>query len=369
MLVTRFLFNEIVLQPTSLCNLDCKYCYLPDRKRQRLMLPAVTVEVARTLESLPVTKEPITILWHCGEPLACGLKHFSALIEPFAGLEKAGRVRHMIQTNATLIDERWCEFFRAHNFRVCVSLDGPAWANQNRVDWKGAASYTKIMRGIETLKAAGFPLSVIAVVSQDSLNRAAELYEFFAGLDCKKLSINIEERNGANDSRDIIDEDAAVRKFWQDLYTAWRANPAVSIREFFLFSQWWNASEEKTLFEPAPEFRTNLLPTIAWNGDAVFLSPELLDTSTERYQSFVVGNLMAEPFLRIIKRAKTANYVQDYITGQEECKNTCKYYSFCGGGYASNKFSELGTTGGTETAFCRNSRQRVFDVVYHTIPA
>ena len=28
-------FHTLITQPTTLCNLDCAYCYLPDRKRSR----------------------------------------------------------------------------------------------------------------------------------------------------------------------------------------------------------------------------------------------------------------------------------------------------------------------------------------------
>ncbi|MBX7268664.1 hypothetical protein KIF24_23340 [Micromonospora sp. Llam7] len=36
-------FHTLVLQPTSFCNLDCTYCYLPDRRSRRLMsVPVAT---------------------------------------------------------------------------------------------------------------------------------------------------------------------------------------------------------------------------------------------------------------------------------------------------------------------------------------
>lgn len=366
-MVARFLFNEVVLQPTSLCNLDCKYCYLPERTKNRRMLPEVTVEVARMLEGLPATNKPISVLWHCGEPLATGYNHFSRLIEPFAELEKAGRIKHIIQTNATLINERWCEFFLAHGFDVGVSLDGPEWANHNRVNWNGQASLPKILQGLEALRQAGIPLNGCAVVGQEALGRAAEFYQFFVDLGFKGLSINIEERTGVNTERNQIDDSPIVQQFWTELLATWKANPVLTVREFYSFFEWWNASEEKQPSKRTDEFRTNLFPTVGWNGDVVFLSPELQDTPTERYQSFVVGNLCTEPFLNIIGRAKKARYVLDFMAGQDECKNSCIYYSFCGGGYASPKFFELGTTAGTETAYCRTGRQRLFDAVYSSM--
>ena len=42
-------------------------------------------------------------------------------------LPRLTRVRHGFQTNATLIDDSWCRFFRDEGADVGVSLDGPAW--------------------------------------------------------------------------------------------------------------------------------------------------------------------------------------------------------------------------------------------------
>ena len=71
-MASRFIFNEVVLQPTSLCNLNCSYCYVPHRNEDRRMQPEVTEHLATSLAALPKHKAPIWILWHCGEPLAVG---------------------------------------------------------------------------------------------------------------------------------------------------------------------------------------------------------------------------------------------------------------------------------------------------------
>ena len=59
----------LVVQPTPFCNLDCDYCYLPDRgDRSRLPLAVLEAAVERVLES-PYFGGEFTLLWHAGEPL------------------------------------------------------------------------------------------------------------------------------------------------------------------------------------------------------------------------------------------------------------------------------------------------------------
>ena len=173
--------STIALQPTTFCNLDCSYCYLANRNNQRRMSPAVASRVAQTL---PKIAPNFRIIWHAGEPLATGLNHFQLLVEPFKGLTERTGARHVVQTNATLITDDWCAFFKEHRFHVGVSLDGPEWANVHRKNRRGQVSYFAIRAGIDRLRQHEIPFSVIAVVTETSINRARELYEFFCALGC-----------------------------------------------------------------------------------------------------------------------------------------------------------------------------------------
>src|SRR5213080_990028 len=135
----------VVMQPTTLCNLDCAYCYLPFRGLDQRMPVEVARAVAEAVE--PWSRDGrFSVVWHGGEPLAAGRDHLAALLEPFgAGVE------HHVQTNATLIDDAWCEFFDRHRVRVSVSVDGPAERNGDRVTRGGRPAYDRIRRGIEAL--------------------------------------------------------------------------------------------------------------------------------------------------------------------------------------------------------------------------
>jgi uncharacterized protein len=365
---SRFQFREVMLQPTSLCNLDCTYCYLPDREKNQRMVPAAAEAVATMLESLPL-RAPVQVIWHCGEPLACGREHFESLLRPFARLEAEGKVAHALQTNGTLIDDGWCELFARHRMNVSVSLDGPAWANRQRLDLQGQESYAKARRGMDRLMKADYGFTGIAVFTPETVGKVGEVYRFFSEeVAISALGINIEVKDGVNQHRAVLDA-GDIGRFWIDLYEAFRERPTVVIREFEKFAYWYDGrggalplvdAEEQRL-RPTARARADLFPTVGWNGDVVFLAPEFLGMPSGRYQSFALGNVCREPLLEIIKRAKKADYVLDFVSGMDECQERCAHYSFCRGGFANNKFFENGTTSGTETAFCRHSRKALVD--------
>ena len=362
-MASRFLFNEVVLQPTSMCNLNCAYCYVPFRDEDRRMQPIVTERLAASLAALPRHDNPIYLLWHCGEPLAVGVSHMRSLFAPFAELAANGKVAHRIQTNGTLIDDRWCDFFIEHQCELAISLDGPAAANQHRVNWNGSPSFDKTMRGIERLKAIGCEVVLLAVVTHEQLDKAAELYEFFAGIGCVRLGINIEERAGINLTRKQVGGERVTR-FWEELHAAYRKNPVVEIREFTLFDQWHQATGGRLLPpEEQPTYRSNYLPTIGYDGKVVFLATELLQCDAGRYGTFEVGSILDETLDDLVRRAKKTDYVTDFLAGIDACKASCPIYGFCGGGFPTNKFFELGTMKETETLGCLNVRKRLFEVL------
>jgi uncharacterized Fe-S cluster-containing radical SAM superfamily protein len=152
--------SSVIMQPTTLCNLDCSYCYLPDRRHIRRMLPAVAQAVAASVA--PWTERAVVeVCWHGGEPLTAGRAYLGQLMDHFAGLD----VVHGVQTNATLVDEAWADFLAERRIHVGVSIDGPLEDNQQRADWAGRSAFDRIVRGISLLVTRGMAVSVIAVVS------------------------------------------------------------------------------------------------------------------------------------------------------------------------------------------------------------
>ncbi|MEJ3743026.1 cyclophane-forming radical SAM peptide maturase AmcB [Actinomycetes bacterium KLBMP 9797] len=339
----------VVMQPTTLCNLDCAYCYLPWRAEDRKMPVAVAAAVAGAVNAWAATGR-FSVVWHGGEPMAAGRPHLAALLAPFDP-----RVEHHVQTNATLIDDAWCAFFAEHQVRVSVSVDGPQARNGDRVTRGGQPSYDRIMRGVDALRRHGIGFSALCVVARPEPGLATELYDYFLELGCDVLGINIEEQEGVN-ARSNARDPAAVSGFWAELVAAWRRDPRIHLREVEWSLRYAAAVLDGTADEVLPR-RLDPIPTIGYDGSVVLLSPELAGFSDPRYGDFTSGNVLSTELPEIIATAAANTpWIGEFLTGVEACRATCPYFGFCGGAHAANRYFEHGRFDGTETDHCRNSK-------------
>src|SRR5262249_33497154 len=118
----------LVIQPTPFCNLDCSYCYLPDRKNTSKITLATLEKTFDWVFSSGLVRAPFTLLWHAGEPMVLPASFYEQATELLERQNNSGfEVVQSFQTNATLLDVDWCDFIKRHNVHVGVSVDGPAF--------------------------------------------------------------------------------------------------------------------------------------------------------------------------------------------------------------------------------------------------
>lgn len=103
---------------SSLCNLRCKYCFyanvsdLREVKSFGVMKKEVYTKVTENIFKDLEAGDNLTIAFQGGEPTVAGIEFFEGFIKEVDRVNKGVKVSYALQTNATLIDEKWANLFK-----------------------------------------------------------------------------------------------------------------------------------------------------------------------------------------------------------------------------------------------------------------
>jgi uncharacterized protein len=349
----------VVVQSTSLCNLDCSYCYLPDRQKKRVFdLNLLPLLIQRILES-PYAGPEFSLVWHAGEPLtlptrwydeATKILHQSLADHGALGLDFTQHV----QTNATLINDSWCDCFRRNRIVAGISVDGPEDIHDaHRRFRNGRGSHALAMKGIEALHRNDVPFHCISVLTEDAMEQPERMYRFFRDNGIYDVGFNVEEQEGIHTSSSM--QGAAMEAKYRDfLQTFWRLSEQdgypVVLREFEQVISLIQGHQRMTQNELNRPFS---ILSVDWQGNFSTFDPELLSVASDRYGTFNLGNLRDLSLEESTKTEQFQRLFSDMSQGVHSCQEGCEYFGLCGGGNGSNKFWEHGSLAASETNACR----------------
>jgi uncharacterized protein len=177
---------HLLAKPTgAICNLDCTYCFFLSKE---LLYPGSRFRMADDLLELYLRQlieaharyPEVVVAWQGGEPTMMGLDFFRRSVEMAEAARRPGqRIMHTIQTNGTLLDDEWAEFFAEHHFLVGLSIDGPRDVHDSyRVDKGGKGSFDRVMNGLAVLRRGGVDWNVLTTVHAASQDHGREVYRF-----------------------------------------------------------------------------------------------------------------------------------------------------------------------------------------------
>lgn len=356
----------VILQPTSFCNIECKYCYLPNRDRYDVMQPTTIERIAQRIFESPFFPEEASLLWHAGEPLTVPITFYENAIAIFNKLNNRGiKLNWCIQTNGTLINPAWCELFKKHDFDVGVSIDGPEDIHDTmRVDRKGRGTFKKVVRGMKLLREHEIDYGILATIGRQAMKDPDKFWQFLMDNQITRVGLNEEEITGVNKTSSL-DYDQSLQDYYRFLSELWRNREnqrkrSVRIREL-------DRMIDRIFYANSPVASDLLRPfaTLSFDylGNMSTFSPELLGLVNNEYGNFRFGNVYRNSIEDIFKSFRFQKVYRDIQTGVEKCKETCQYFGVCGGGNPSTKLGEHGTFDAAETLNCRLSIKSVFEVV------
>ncbi|HQE91191.1 MAG TPA: anaerobic sulfatase maturase [Anaerolineae bacterium] len=178
-------FRVMVKPRGPVCNLACGYCYYLAKEKlypgsDFRMSDAVLDSFTRQYIEAQQAPE-VTFVWQGGEPLLMGVDFFARAIAWQKQYRRPGmHVTNTLQTNGTLVDEAWGEFFQAHDFLIGLSLDGPqAMHDVYRRDKGGAPTWERVMRACDIFHKYGVEYNILCTVHQANAAYPRDVYRFF----------------------------------------------------------------------------------------------------------------------------------------------------------------------------------------------
>jgi uncharacterized protein len=194
----------------AICNLDCTYCYYLEKEKmyppgEQFRMTDTTLEtyICKYIASQP--GKEITFAWQGGEPTLLGLDFFRRVVELQKKYRGVKRVLNALQTNGTLLDDDWCQFFTDNEFLIGLSIDGPRELHDAyRVDKRRHPTFDRVMRGLDFLQKHGTQYNTLTVVNRKNSEYPLEVYHFLKSIGSTFLQfIPLVERNPTHTAKEM----------------------------------------------------------------------------------------------------------------------------------------------------------------------
>jgi uncharacterized protein len=358
--------DVVVVQPTPFCNIDCTYCYLPNRNDRTVISQSTLRTLFEKVFASGWVNQCVNVIWHAGEPLVVPIAFYREAFEAIERLRPSDvGVMHSFQSNGMLLTPAWCDFIQEWNVDIGISIDGPRHLHdRHRITRSGRSTFDKTIAGIRLLRERSMPFHTISVLSRESLDAAEDMYEFFVAEGIDHVCFNVEESEGQHVS-DMLGADDVRARFRSFLTRFWQLARASDKVKF--------VREVDTMISAV--FRSNAAPfrnqqveplamlNVDCLGNVSTFSPELLGYKQSEYNDFIIGNINAHSMQQLRDSQWLAAMQSDIDAGVSACRASCEYFSICGGGAPMNKLSENGSFNSTKTVFCSLIQMAAADVV------
>ena len=337
----------------STCNMGCAYCYYLEKndvlygdERRHLMSEATLEVFVREYIAASTTPE-VVFTWHGGEATMRPVAFYRRAMELQQKYGRGRRIVNCFQTNGTLLNDEWCEFFKANDMLVGVSIDGPQeFHDEFRRMKGGGASWHKVMQGINLLKKHGVEWNAMAVVNDFNVDYPLDFYRFFKEIGCEFIQFTpIVERTTVDGGLCSVGENGVMTDFSIDGKRWGRFLNT-------LFDEWVRQDIGKVfvqIFDATLANYMGVLPGICtmarqcghagvmeYNGDVYccdhFVFPE-----------YKLGNIHRRTLIEMMtseKQRKFGRMKQEGLPGQ--CLS-CRWLNLCNGECPKNRFAKTST--------------------------
>lgn len=331
--------STVIFSLTPTCNLACAYCQNEPAfdNVPKVNMPDDIIDIAINSTNKMVNKsseknKTVTFCYAGGEPLLVGIKYFSNILKKQEKLASKCNIRNVIQTNGTLINDDWANFFKENNINVSISIDGPKFIHDNQRFFRkpNGSCVESVVRGISHLQNKNINYGTLSVVTSNSIDYAKEIFEFIGALEPNMMGFLPCVDRGPKISAEQYGQ------FMIELFDAWleKNDPKLLVREFVHIVQgMFNIPHTKGCqFAGVCPQHINISPT----G-----SVSVCDQYLEKPEGYL-GNILRSDIGSIMDGEKFKKFKEKTIKIPSQCKY-CKYLPICNGGcaYRRNNFTTV----------------------------
>ena len=177
---------SIMIKPASaLCNMRCKYCFYHDVTDHRDVksFGLISEETTDNLieKALDFANgESVAFAFQGGEPTIRGIEYFEYFCKKVDELNiKKSKIYYGLQTNGTLIDEKWAKFFKEKDFLIGLSLDGDFDNNSFRIDSNNQNAFYKIIKAADIFNKIGVQFNILTVLTGKCAENIDDILRYF----------------------------------------------------------------------------------------------------------------------------------------------------------------------------------------------
>lgn len=310
---------------------------------------------------MPRQSTPV-IVWHAGEPLTVPIDWYRNA-HRILGRYAPTATQFAIQSNGIGVTPAWIDFLIETGTSLNLSIDGPQrFHDARRQTRRGGPTWQIVRNSLALLQEADIFPNVICVLSPESLQRATEYLAFFIDHNITIVSFSIDEIEGKNTSSSFAgaNHKLAMTEFLIELMRgALAASFPLRIRELERIAS-IRAGSNKLANE---QVRPWDIVIVDARGNLSTFSPEATEVESEQYGNFVFGNILTGSLAQAVESQYVRQLSADIDAGIKACRQSCQYFSVCGGGAPINKLTENGSARSTETLYCRLTTQAAADAL------
>lgn len=324
---------SVMIKPSSSdCNLKCEYCFYHSLSSQRSDFSKGEMSLATAEKVIDSVLDfaagtDIFFTFQGGEPLLRGIdfyKHFVEYADKMNTL--SSKINFCLQTNGTLINEEYADFFRENNFLIGVSLDGDEQINKYRTYRNGRPSFPDVMKGISILKQKNVSFNVLSVLTKNTALNFRRAYRFFKENDLKYLQFIPCLRPFGNDYDEGIymdndDYSYFLTKCFNIYFNDYMRGEYISIRSFDNYIALMNGNN-------AEQCGMNGFCSTQFvvEGDGSVYPCDFYCTD-----EWYLGNINEMSFKEMYNSQKAVEFLKESFRLDDKCKE-CVYFTLCRGG-------------------------------------